>query len=208
MLERAASEGNVKRTLYLSPEQKDTTYLYAYETSDELYNYRWDVEVILQNQANGRNVTKVNVTKTTSVKAGFTADIPTTKMTGSVGNNILDPITSFIDADEMDWSRKSSLSVDERVYTFEADGKEEVYADGTSYKDDQFIFGNDEAVDFGKYCPDRYLVKQYVAYKLTNKDLVKEERVIGTHQEIETPGVDADGDGNYDGRGQSDQNDV
>ena len=201
MLERAASEGNVKRTLYLSPEQKDTTYLYAYETSDELYNYRWDVEVILQNQANGRNVTKVNVTKTTSVKAGFTADIPTTKMTGSVGNNILDPITSFIDADEMDWSRKSSLSVDERVYTFEADGKEEVYADGTSYKDDQFIFGNDEAVDFGKYCPDRYLVKQYVAYKLTNKDLVKEERVIGTHQEIETPGVDADGDGNYDGPG-------
>lgn len=199
MLERAASEGNVKRTLYLSPEQKDTTYKYAYEMSDNTYNYRWDVEVSLQNQASGRNVTKVNVTKTTSVKNGFTADIPTTEMTGSVGATILEPITSFIDAGELDWSRKSSLSVDDRNYVFEADGKELVYSDGTEYKDDHFLFGNDEAVDFSKYCPDRYAVKTYSLYKLTKKDLVKEERVAGTHQEVVTPGVDADGDGKFDG---------
>ena len=199
MLERAASEGNVKRTLYLSPEQKDTTYKYAYEMSDNTYNYRWDVEVTLQNQASGRNVTKVNVTKTTSVKNGFTADIPTTEMTGSVGDTILEPITSFIDAGELDWSRKSSLSVDDRTYVFEADGKELVYSDGTEYKDDNFLFGNDEAVDFSKYCPDRYAVKTYSLYKLTKKDLVKEERVAGTHQEVVTPGVDADGDGKFDG---------
>ncbi len=199
MLERAASEGNVKRTLYLSPEQKDTTYKYAYEMSDNTYNYRWDVEVSLQNQASGRNVTKVNVTKTTSVKNGFTADIPTTEMTGSVGDTILEPITSFIDAGELDWSRKSSLSVDDRTYVFEADGKELVYSDGTEYKDDNFLFGNNEAVDFSKYCPDRYAVKTYSLYKLTKKDLVKEERVAGTHQEVVTPGVDADGDGKFDG---------
>ena len=199
MLERAASKGNVKRTLYLSPEQKDTTYQYAYEMSDNTYNYRWDVEVTLQNQASGRNVTKVNVTKTTSVKNGFTADIPTTEMTGSVGSNILEPITSFIDAGELDWSRKSSLSVDDRTYVFEADGKELVYSDGTEYKDDNFLFGNDEAVDFSKYCSDRYAVKTYSLYKLTKKDLVKEERVAGTHQEVVTPGVDADGDGKFDG---------
>ena len=199
MLERAASEGNVKRTLYLSPEQKDTTYKYAYEMSDNTYNYRWDVEVTLQNQASGRNVTKVNVTKTTSVKNGFTADIPTTEMTGSVGDTILEPITSFIDAGELDWSRKSSLSVDDRTYVFEADGKELVYSDGTEYKDDNFLFGNNEAVDFSKYCPDRYAVKTYSLYKLTKKDLVKEERVAGTHQEVVTPGVDADGDGKFDG---------
>lgn len=199
MLERAASEGNVKRTLYLSPEQKDTSYKYAYEMSDNTYNYRWDVEVTLQNQASGRNVTKVNVTKTTSVKNGFTADIPTTEMTGSVGDTILEPITSFIDAGELDWSRKSSLSVDDRTYVFEADGKELVYSDGTEYKDDNFLFGNDEAVDFSKYCPDRYAVKTYSLYKLTKKDLVKEERAIGSHQELVTPGVDADGDGKFDG---------
>lgn len=199
MLERAVSEGNVKRTIYLSPEQRDSTYKYAYEASDELYNYRWDVEVTLQNQANGRNVTKVNVTKTTSVKNGFTEDIPTTQMTGSVGSNVLDPIASFIDAGELDWSRKSTLSVDDRTYIFEADGEEFVYTDGTEYKDDVFLFGNDEAVDFAKYCPERYTVKTYTFYKLTKKDLVKEERSIGSHQELVTPGIDADGDGAYDG---------
>ena len=66
MLEREASEGNVKRTIYVSPEQKDTTHTYVYETQDEAYRYRYDVEVILKNQAGGRNVTKVNVIKTTS----------------------------------------------------------------------------------------------------------------------------------------------
>ena len=201
MLERAVSEGNVKRTLYLSPEQKDSTYTYAYEASDDVYNYRWDVEVTLKNQANGRNVTKVNVTKTTSVKNGFTADIPTTHMTGSVGDTVLDPIQSYLAGDELDWSRQSSLSVDDRTYVFEADGGELVYSDGTGHQDDVYLFGDDTAVDFSKYCPQRYLVKQYTAYKLTKEDLVKEERSIGTRQEIDIPGLDKNGDGDYDDEG-------
>lgn len=70
MLERAASEKNIKRTMYVSPEQKDTTYSYVYETEDDDYTYRYDIDVKLTYKAGGDNLTELNVIKTTIPKTG------------------------------------------------------------------------------------------------------------------------------------------
>lgn len=188
MLEREASEGNVKRTIYVSPEQKDTVYSYAYETTDGQFNYRWDVEVVMKNQAGGRNITDINVTKTTSAAAGYVTDIPLTKMTGTVGDTVLDPISNYMpitDPDSPDsWKSASKLEAYSRTYVFEADGKTLSYADGTKFKDDIYIYDDEESVDLSKFCPDRYLVRDYVYYTLTKDDLKTEERVVGQQEDV------------------------
>lgn len=193
MLEREASEGNVKRTIYVSPEQKDTTYTYVYETQDEAYRYRYDVEVILKNQAGGRNVTKVNVIKTTSPLDGSVPEIPMTYMHGMVGTESVDDAKGEIQShekdkiDEFDWTVVSELDVYKKLYVFEADGENDVFIDGVD-------------TDLAKYSAKRYLVKDYLYYKLTEDDLKTEERDV-TKTVIDNPGIDADGDGSYDGPG-------
>ena len=187
MLEREASEGNVKRTLYITPEQKDTTYSYVYQETDGDFNYRWDVEIAMNNQAGGRNVTKVNITKTTEAALGFTAEIPVTVMSGSVGSTVLSPIESFMASDDpLSWETLSRLESYDRTYIYEADGVKEAYDDGTQYTDGRYIFDDEAEVDLSQYCPDRYLVKYYDHYLLTDADMVTEERVVGTHQETKT----------------------
>lgn len=198
MLERAVSEGNVKKTLYVTPEQKDTEYKYVYEATDGEYNYRWDVEVTMSHKAGGQNVTEVNITKTTSTADGFVPEIPLTEMTGSVGDVVLDPIENYrAPSDAIDFGNKSILSAASGVYRFEADGETAIYSDGTGREDNLFTFAEDTQVDLSQYCPERYLVREYLYYTLTKKDLVTEERVVGTHEEIDVPGVDANGDGDF-----------
>lgn len=194
MLEREASEGNIKRTLYVSPEQKDTTYSYIYMTADDKYSYRYDIEVILKNQAGGRNVTEVNVTKTTVPLTGFVSEIPMTYMSGTVGDVVVDDSNGEIQSytkplhGPFDWTTVSELDVYKKTYVFEADGEKDIFTDGNE-------------IDLSDPCPDRYLVKDYIYYKLTKDDLKTEERKVGERQVIDVPGVDANGDGNFDDPG-------
>ena len=191
MLEREASEGNIKRTLYVSPEQKDTTYSYIYMTADDKYSYRYDIEVILKNQAGGRNVTEVNVTKTTVPITGFVSEIPMTYMSGTVGDVVVDDSNGEIQSytkplhGPFDWTTVSELDVYKKTYVFEADGEKDIFTDGNE-------------IDLSDPCPDRYLVKDYIYYKLTKNDLKTEERKVGERQVIDVPGVDANGDGKFD----------
>lgn len=189
MLEREASEGNMKRTIYVSPEQKDTVYSYAYEATDGQFNYRWDIEVTMQNQAGGRNITNVSMTKITSAVDGYVTDIPLTQMTGSVGETVLDPIRNYMPiTDPTDLSIVSSLDAYNKTYTFQADGtyENDWTGDGTTLR------------DFSNIGASRYTEKSYRYYKLKDSDLVTEERVVGQQEVLITPGVDANGDGDYD----------
>ncbi len=103
MLERQASEGNVKRSIYVTPEQKDTEYSYIYEKEDEDFTYRYDVNVKMQYQAGGSNVTDFEIIKSTISRKGGVAEINSTEPVqylaetlipndswGEPGGNILD----------------------------------------------------------------------------------------------------------------------
>ena len=79
MLERQASEGNVKRSVYVTPEQKDTEYSYVYEQEDEEFTYRYDVTAKLEYQAGGLNITTLRIMKTTVSKKGGAAVINSTE---------------------------------------------------------------------------------------------------------------------------------
>ena len=189
MLEREASEGNIKRTLYVTPEQKDTVYSYAFERTDGTFNYRYDIEVVMQNQAGGTNITNVSVSKVTSAAAGYVTDIPLTYMTGTVGSNILDPLDSYMNlAPGADPNLASALDVYDETYIFEAKGE-------LSYN------WNSEATDFSDIGAKRYAVKDYRYYMLTADDLKTEERKVGEREVIDVPGVDANGDGDFDDEG-------
>lgn len=166
MLEREASEGNIKRTIYVTPEQKDTVYSYSYETMDEQFKYRDDVQVIMKNQAGGDNITDVSVTKVTSPITGYVTDIPLTYMTGSVGSTVLDPLDNYMNlAPGADPNLVSALDAYSETYTFEADG--------------EFNYDwNSNDTDFSEIGARRYVVKDYKYYELTTADLVTEERVV------------------------------
>lgn len=166
MLEREASEGNIKRTIYVTPEQKDTVYSYSYETMDEQFKYRYDVQVIMKNQAGGDNITDVSVTKVTSPITGYVTDIPLTYMTGSVGSTVLDPLDNYMNlAPGADPNLVSALDAYSETYTFEADG--------------EFNYDwNSNDTDFSEIGARRYVVKDYKYYELTATDLVTEERVV------------------------------
>ena len=186
MLEREASEGNIKRTLYVTPEQKDTVYSYSYETMDEQFKYRYDVQVIMKNQAGGDNITDVSVTKVSSPITGYVTNIPLTYMTGSVGSTVLDPLDNYMNlAPGADPNLVSALDAYSETYAFEADG--------------EFNYDwNSNDTDFSEIGARRYVVKDYKYYELTTADLVKEERVVGQKEVIDVPGNDANGDGDYD----------
>ena len=174
MLEREASEGNIKRTLYVTPEQKDTVYSYSYETMDEQFKYRYDVQVVMKNQAGGDNITDVSVTKITSPINGYVTDIPLTYMTGSVGSTVLDPLDSYMNlAPGADPNLVSSLDSYSETYTFEADG--------------EFNYDwNSNDTDFSEIGARRYVVKDYKYYALTADDLKTEERVVEDVKETKT----------------------
>ena len=194
MLEREASEGNMKRTIYVTPEQKDTVYGYSYERSDDTYRYRYDMTVAMQNQAGGKNITEVHVSKVTSAARGYAAEIPLTEMTGSVGAKVLDPLDSYLnvpaesEGSSINPNLVSALDAYVATYTYEADG-------------DYALNWDAEPEDFSDIGAKRFVVKNYHYYELTAGDLIDEERVVGERQNIVTPGVDANGDGDFDDEG-------
>lgn len=189
MLERAASQNNIKRTIYVTPEQKDTVYEYTFTTSDEVLNYTYIVRVNMQNKAGGDNVTGVNIRKITETKTGYVPFISTSHMTGSVGEKVLDPIDNYMDfSGNVDPNLISALEAQEGTYIYQADGE----------------VGNNEdvaTVDFSDIGARRYVVRDYTYYRLTSDDLKTEERKVGEMQVIDVPGIDSNGDGDYDDPG-------
>lgn len=118
-------EDNHYTRMYVSPEQKDTTYSYTYETGDGEYSYRYDVTVTMNYQAGGKNITDVNVIKTTTAGDGYKEVIPLTLPEGSVGDNILSPIENYLGmASPDDTTKTSRLTVTDKTYIYEADGAE------------------------------------------------------------------------------------
>ena len=194
ILEREASEGNMKRTIYVTPEQKDTVYSYSYETADDAYRYRYDVTVTMQNQAGGSNITDVHVSKVTSALNGYAAEIPLTEMTGSVGDNVLDPLDSYLnlpadsEGSSLDPNLVSALEAYAATYTYEADG-------------DYALNWEAEMTDFSDIGAKRFVIKNYHYYALTEEDITDEERTVGQRQNLVTPGFDANGDGDFDDEG-------
>lgn len=177
LLDRNDAEDDHYTRVYVSPEQKDTTYQYAYQTAEGNLNYRYDVDAALSYQAGGKNQTKITLKKTTSVQEGFLADIPLTVPSGKAGGSDLNPLQNYISGitDPTVKQDFDSLTVSEKTYTYEADGAIGEGPEGTD-------------VDFGAIGAKRYLYKEYIFYKLTKADLVEVEKVT-------TPAEDKDGDG-------------
>ena len=199
MLERGVSEGNIKRTMYVTPEQKDTTYRYTYETEDENNTYRYDVDITMSYKAGGKNVTDVAVFKTTIPKAKGVPSIGTsTYRTDEDGNRIKDAIGTTLpkqyvgtDADGNpaevplgsygNFTEGNLLDETYHSYVFEADGKETEDWNG-------------DITDFSKGAAKRYEKTDYSFAKFT-PDEVREDVIV--------PGVDIDGDGLYDKPGET-----
>lgn len=199
MLERGVSEGNIKRTMYVTPEQKDTTYRYTYETEDENNTYRYDVDITMSYKAGGKNVTDVSVFKTTIPKAKGVPSIGTsTYRTDEDGNRIKDAIGTTLpkqyvgtDADGNpaevplgsygNFTEGNLLDETYHSYVFEADGKETEDWNG-------------DVTDFSKGAAKRYEKTDYSFAKFT-PDEVREDVIV--------PGVDIDGDGLYDKPGET-----
>ena len=199
MLERAASEGNVKRTMYVTPEQKDTTYKYTYETEDTDNTYRYDVEVTMSYKAGGKNVTDVSVFKTTIPKSkGVPAIGTSTYKTDKDGNLVKEAVGKTLpkqyvgtdtDGNPVEvplgsygnFTEGNLLDETYHSYVFEADGK----------KTEDW---NGDVTDFSKGAEKRYEKTDYTFAKFT-PDEVREDVIV--------PGVDIDGDGLYDKPGES-----
>lgn len=199
MLERGVSEGNIKRTMYVTPEQKDTTYRYTYETEDENNTYRYDIDITMSYKAGGKNVTDVSVFKTTIPKAGGVAQIGTsTYRTDEDGNRTKEAIGTTLpkqyvgtDADGNpveiplgsygNFTEGNLLDETYHSYVFEADGKETEDWNG-------------DITDFSKGAAKRYEKTDYSFAKFT-PDEVREDVIV--------PGVDIDGDGLYDKPGET-----
>ena len=174
--DRAAKEDGRYTRVYVSPEQKDTKYSYSYEKEEAGFKYRYDVTVNMNYKANGDAVTDVEVTKVTSTASGYSLTLPETKPQGSVGEQVFNPIESYLaKEDPTDTRKASSLSVSEKSYTYELLGGK-----------DTDISGNE--VDLSNIGVSAYEEKDYKAYILTAEDVKPEERVV-------TPAQDAYGDG-------------
>ena len=199
MLERGVSEGNIKRTMYVTPEQKDTTYRYTYETEDENNTYRYDVDITMSYKAGGKNVTDVSVFKTTIPKAGGVAQIGTsTYKTDEDGNRTKEAVGTTLpkqyvgtDTDGNpaevplgsygNFTEGNLLDETYHSYVFEADGKETEDWNG-------------DITDFSKGAAKRYEKPDYTFAKFTAEE-VREDVIV--------PGVDIDGDGLYDKPGET-----
>ena len=192
MLEREVSEDNMKRTIYVTPEQKDTVYSYTYEVTEGEYKYQYTVNVTMRNQAGGNNITDVVVTKITMANDGYEVEIPTTQMTGTVGGTILNPVGNFINmpegsGTEVDPNLISALDSVAKTYVYEADG-------------DYSLDWDDSMRDFSNVGVSRHVVKNYHYYELTADDLTDVEKVV---QEAipAVEGYDANGDDDFDDPG-------
>ena len=199
MLERAVSEGNVKRTMYVTPEQKDTTYRYTYETEDTDNTYRYDVEVTMSYKAGGKNVTDVSVFKTTISKSkGVPAIGTSTYKTDKDGNLVKEAVGKTLpkqyvgtdtDGNPVEvplgsygnFTEGNLLDETYHSYVFEADGK----------KTEDW---NGDITDFSKGAAKRYEKTDYTFAKFTPEE-VREAVIVA--------GVDIDGDGKYDKPGET-----
>lgn len=199
MLERGVSEGNIKRTMYVTPEQKDTSYKYTYETEDENNTYRYDVDITMSYKAGGKNVTDVSVFKTTIPKAKgvpsigtstYKADEDGNRTKEAVGNTLPKQYVGT-DADGNpaevplgsygNFTEGNLLDETYHSYVFEADGKETEDWNG-------------DVTDFSKGAAKRYEKPDYTFAKFTAEE-VREDVIV--------PGVDIDGDGLYDKPGET-----
>lgn len=117
MLERQASENNVKRSVYITPEQKNTEYSYVYEQEDDEFTYRYDVTVKLEYQAGGLNITTLQTMKTTVSKKGGAAVINSTEPEQYIAGSRI--------ANES-WGQPGGNLIDfsYRKFVYEADGSE------------------------------------------------------------------------------------
>ncbi len=115
MLERQASENNVKRSVYVTPEQKDTEYSYTYEKEDEEFTYRYDVSAGLKYQAGGISITNLQIAKTTVSRKGGAAEI-----------NSTEPVqhTEGMEIPNGSWGQPGGNLIDfsYRKFIYEADG--------------------------------------------------------------------------------------
>ena len=117
MLERQASENNVKRSVYITPEQKNTEYSYVYEQEDDEFTYRYDVTAKLEYQAGGLNITTLQTMKTTVSKKGGAAVINSTEPEQYIAGSRI--------ANES-WGQPGGNLIDfsYRKFVYEADGSE------------------------------------------------------------------------------------
>ena len=158
--ERDKTEDNHYLRVYTTPEQKPSTYSYVYETIESGLKYRYDVALQMEYKAGGKNVTDVEVTKTTSVADGYLptlADI-TTYPEAAVGQVQVSPITNY----ESDYG--NILDAWNNADLYEADGEGEL----------------------GNIGVNRFEAKLYEYYRLTAEDVAVEEREI-TPEGSETP---------------------
>ena len=199
MLERGVYEGNIKRTMYVTPEQKDSTYRYTYETEDENNTYRYDIDITMSYKAGGKNVTDVSVFKTTIPKAKGVPSIGTsTYRTDEDGNRTKEAVGTTLpkqyvgtDADGNpaevplgsygNFTEGNLLDETYHSYVFEADGKETEDWNG-------------DITDFSNGAAKRYEKPDYTFAKFTAEE-VREDVIV--------PGVDIDGDGLYDKPGET-----
>lgn len=176
--DRDASEDGEYNRIYLTPEQKPTSYTYAFETSENGINYRYDVEVLMEYKAGGKNVTDVNIIKTTSVANGYLASLDEfiTMPTAQVGETALTAVENYESANGN---------------IFDAFNNNDLYhADGQKVYDAE---GN-ETKDLGNIGVTRYTAVDYDLYTLNADDMKVTAVTI-------TPGEDNNGDGLYDGAG-------
>lgn len=179
----AAEDGEYTR-IYLTPQQKPTSYAYSYETSEGGINYRYDVEVLMEYMAGGKNVTDVNIVKTTSVANGYIPSLDEfiTLPTAAVGENEL------TEAENFESVYGNILDVYNGNDLYHADGEALYDAEGSLIK------------DLGSIGTARYKAADYDLYTLSADDL----KVIPV---TITPGVDNNGDGLYDGLGEDNNGD-
>ncbi len=148
--ERDKAEDNRYLRVYTTPEQKPSSYSYVYETTEDGLKYRYDVHLQMEYKAGGKNVTDVDITKTTSVANGYlpTLDEYITYPSAMVGDMQVNPVANY----ESDYG--NVLDAWNQKDTYEADGEGELGNIGVS----------------------RFQAKLYEPYKLTAEDLAMEER--------------------------------
>lgn len=118
--ERDQAEDNHYYRVYTTPEQKPTTYRYTYTKTENGLHCRYDVSVKMEYKAGGKNVTDVDIIKTTSAADG---DVPSlepyrTVPYAIVGEIPLSEVTNF------ESTAGNILDAWSNTDTYEADGED------------------------------------------------------------------------------------
>ena len=105
LLSREKSEQNEKKMLYVSPEERETKASEYFETESEHLRLTYDMQTALSFEAGGRNITKVRIVKTGTLKEQTEADttladlmqteVHTYVGEDADGNDIEQPLGSF-----------------------------------------------------------------------------------------------------------------